>query len=275
LDFTGTVPAVEWYDGIKVQAILNEINGFDHTGTTPLPTPALFGMNFQSVSVGQKLQCCGYKDPQATPSAGLANAIAFVDTSIGQMLAALNSRGLVDSTLVIISAKHGQSPIDVTKKKTYDDGVVIAGPIGSNFAFDIGDDGVLIWLKSNSDGKTATAVTALNNFGDTGIGEWLSGPVVPLFFKDPARDSRTPDIIGISKIGTIYTSGSKLAEHGGFNEDDTHVALLVSNPSLTLSWVNAAVATTQIAPTILKVLGINPYELEAVSFEGTQVLPGL
>jgi len=26
LDFTGTVPGVEWYDGIKVQAILNEIS---------------------------------------------------------------------------------------------------------------------------------------------------------------------------------------------------------------------------------------------------------
>jgi predicted AlkP superfamily pyrophosphatase or phosphodiesterase len=274
-DFTGTVPAVEWYDGIKVQAILNEINGYDHTGKIGLGTPALFGMNFQAVSVGQKLKCCGYTDPVATPSAGLANAIAFVDISIGRMVEALSKRGLADRTLVIISAKHGQSPIDSTKVKKYDDGTVIAGPIGANFAFDIGDDGVLIWLKSNAGGNTAAAVAALNNFGDTGIGEWLSGPLLTLSYQDPAHDSRTPDIIGIAKIGTIYTASSKIAEHGGFNEDDTHVALLVAHADFQRGLVNAAVTTAQIAPTILKVLGLDPLELEAVRYEGTQLLPGI
>src|SRR6266851_5754416 len=73
-DSTGTTPAVEWYDGLKVQATLNEIDGFDHTGTRRLGTPAIFGMNFQSVSVGQKLACCGYADTSGTPSAGLADA---------------------------------------------------------------------------------------------------------------------------------------------------------------------------------------------------------
>jgi predicted AlkP superfamily pyrophosphatase or phosphodiesterase len=275
LDFTGTVAGVEWYDGIKVQAILNEIEGYDHTGTTRLGTPVLFGMNFQAVSVGQKLACCGYTDPAATPSAGLLDVIKFVDRSIGQMTEALHDRGLSEKTLIIISAKHGQSPIDVTKRKTYNDGTVIAGPIGANFAFDIGDDGVLIWLNDNTGTKTANAVAALNAYGDTGIGEWLSGPLLPLSYQDPAHDSRTPDIIGISKIGTIYTGGSKLAEHGGFNEDDTHVALLVSHPDLKERSINTAVATTQIAPTILKALGLNPWELEAVRLEGTQVLPGL
>ena len=67
-DFTGTIAGVEWYDGIKVQAILNEINGFDHTGTRRVGTPTLFGMNFQSVSVGQKLAIGGYVDPFGTPS---------------------------------------------------------------------------------------------------------------------------------------------------------------------------------------------------------------
>jgi hypothetical protein len=275
-DFTGTIPGVEWYDGIKVRATLNEINRLDHTGTSPRGTPVLFGMNFQAVSVGQKLAGDGYLDPAATPSPGLLNAIKFVDTSIGQMISALDSRGLRGKTLIIVSAKHGQSPIDVSKRKMFSDSTVIAGPIGPNFGFDIGDDGVLIWLKSNSGTKTADAVAALNGFaGDTGIGEWLSGPLLPLSYQDPAHDSRTPDIIGIAKIGTIYTSGSKIAEHGGFNEDDTHVALLVSHPDLKESSINTAVATIQIAPTILKALGLEPQELEAVRLEGTQILPGL
>ena len=275
-DFTSAIDAVEFYDGLKVRATLNQINGFDHTGNTRLGTPAIFGMNFQSVSVGQKLKSAGYTDPMATPTADLANAIGFVDTSIGQMVKALQDRDLLENTLVIVSAKHGQSPIDRTKRVMLDDGTVIAGPIGSNFAFDIGDDGVLIWLKNNSGGKTAAAVTALNTFnGDTGIVEWLSGPLLTLNYQDPAHDSRTPDIIGVARVGVIYTSGSKIAEHGGFNEDDTHVALLVSHPDFAEQTVNATVATTQIAPTILNVLGIDPDELDGVRIEGTPVLPGL
>jgi Type I phosphodiesterase / nucleotide pyrophosphatase len=275
-DFTSAIDAVEFYDGLKVRATLNQINGFDHTGNTRLGPPAIFGMNFQSVSVGQKLKSAGYTDPMATPTADLANAIGFVDTSIGQMVKALQDRDLLENTLVIVSAKHGQSPIDRTKRVMLDDGTVIAGPIGSNFAFDIGDDGVLIWLKNNRGGKTAAAVTALNTFnGDTGIVEWLSGPLLTLNYQDPAHDSRTPDIIGVARVGVIYTSGSKIAEHGGFNEDDTHVALLVSHPDFAEQTVNATVATTQIAPTILNVLGIDPDELDGVRIEGTPVLPGL
>jgi hypothetical protein len=279
-DFTGTIPAVEWYDGLKVQAILNEIAGFDHTGMKPMSRPALFGMNFQSVSVGQKLAIGGYSDPFGTPSANLANAISFVDTSIGQMVAALNKHGLGKETLVIISAKHGQSPIDRTKRTALDDGAVIAGPIGSTFAFDIADDGALIWLKPPYSAANVTAaVNALNAFQagghDTGIVEWLAGPLLSLPFQDPAHDSRTPDIIGIARVGVIYTGGSKIAEHGGFNEDDTHVALLVAHASLRPSIVTTAVSTAQIAPTILRALHLDPDELDGVRLEGTTSLPGL
>jgi arylsulfatase A-like enzyme len=244
-------------------------------GTIAAGTPAILGMNFQSVSVGQKLKIGGYKDAVGTPSDNLANAIAFVDTSIGQMLNTLQNRGLAEQTLVIVSAKHGQSPVDRTKRVALDDGAVIAAPIGSNFAFDIADDGVLIWLKDNSGNKTQEAVNALKNFpGDTGIVNFLYGDALADMFQDPARDSRAPDIIGITRVGVIYTGGSKIAEHGGFNPDDVHVALLVSKPHLPRSVVNEPVATTQIAPTILKALGLDPNELEAVRAERTKSLPG-
>ena len=275
-DFTGSNDGVEFYDGIKVQGVLNQIKGFDHTGKQFRGTPTILGMNFQSVSVGQKLKIGGYSDPAGTPSANLRNTIEFVDGSIGQMVKALSDRGLAEKTLIIVSAKHGQSPIDKSKRVALDDGTVIAVPIGANFAFDIADDGALIWLKDNSGTKTADAVTALNTFSmtqDTGIMEWLSGPLLTLPYQDPAHDSRTPDIIGIARVGVIYTSGSKIAEHGGFNEDDVHVALIVSHPDFDKETVNTAVATTQIAPTILKVLGLDPNELEAVQQEGTRVLP--
>ena len=275
-DFTSSIDGVEFYDGIKVQATVNQIYGFDHTGSRDLGTPRVFGMNFQSVSVGQKLKSAGYANAAGTPSPNLLNAIQFVDRSIGLMLNTLHNAGLSESMLVIVSAKHGQSPIDRTKRVALDDAAVIAAPIGPNFAFDIADDGVLIWLKDNGGHKTADAVAALQGFsGDTGIAQFLFGPALAALYQDPAHDSRPPDIIGITRVGVIYTGGSKIAEHGGFNEQDVHVALVVSHPDFDKDVVTANVATAQIAPTILKVLGIAPEELEAVRMEDTKVLPGL
>jgi hypothetical protein len=279
-DFTSSFDGVRFYDGIKVWGVINEIKGHDHTGgMNKLPKPlAILGMNFQAVSVGQKLKDGGYADATGTPTANLAGQIAFVDTSIGQMISALTNQGLIESTLVIISAKHGQSPIDRTKRVALNDGTVIAGPIGPNFSFDIADDGALIWLKDNSGTNTQAAVNALKNYqknvGDTGIRRFLYGPALAEMFQDPAHDARAPDIIGITRVGVIYTTGSKIAEHGGFNPDDVHVALLVSHPNLPGARITSPVATTQIAPTILNVLGLNPNELEAVPLEHTVALPG-
>jgi hypothetical protein len=39
--------------------------------------------------------------------------------------------------------------------------------------------------------------------------------------------------------------------------------------------IDQRVETTQIAPTVLRLLGLDPSELKAVRIEGTSVLPGL
>ena len=72
----------------------------------------------------------------------------------------------------------------------------------------------------------------------------------------------------------IYTGGSKIAEHGGFNPDDVHVALLVSHPDMRERTIDAPVATKQIAPTILRALGLDADELGAARLEHTRALPG-
>ena len=51
--------------------------------------------------------------------------------------------------------------------------------------------------------------------------------------------------------------------------------LLLSNPSFSANTITTAVGTAQVAPTILKALGLDPNALDAVRIEGTQVLPGL
>jgi hypothetical protein len=92
----------------------------------------------------------------------------------------------------------------------------------------------------------------------------------------PPDDPRTPDIIVTPNVGVIYTgSAAKQEEHGGFAHDDTNVMLLVSHPDYKARTVYSEVGTLQVAPTILKVLGLNPNKLDGVRLEGTGVLPGV
>jgi arylsulfatase A-like enzyme len=80
----------------------------------------------------------------------------------------------------------------------------------------------------------------------------------------------------IPNVGVVYTGGlKKQSEHGGYAWDDTNVMLLVSNPKLERRTIHSFVETTQVAPTILKLLGLDPGDLDAVKQEGTPVLPGL
>ena len=97
---------------------LDRINGKTHDGSKSAPVPNVLGMNFQAVSVGEKLveksigATGGYIDSMGTPSKALLGEIQYVDSSIGLMVEALRAQKLLDSTLIIISAKHGQSAID-------------------------------------------------------------------------------------------------------------------------------------------------------------------
>jgi hypothetical protein len=109
----------------------------------------------------------------------------------------------------------------------------------------------------------------------------LYGPALAAQFGNPATDPRTPDIIIQPIPGTIYSSSTaKVMEHGGFAEDDTHVALLTVNGANVVNstpvgaTITTPVRTYQVAPTILSDLGLNPNQLDSVRTEGVQVLPG-
>jgi hypothetical protein len=49
--------------------------------------------------------------------------------------------------------------------------------------------------------------------------------------------------------------------------------MVLSNPSFTPSSVNTPVETMQVAPTVLRALGLDPSQLQSVQIEGTAVLP--
>ncbi|HWZ83961.1 MAG TPA: alkaline phosphatase family protein [Terriglobales bacterium] len=314
LDNTHSVVCTVQNDQKKVQAIINEINGLTHDGKPGLGVPEVFGMNFQAVSVGQKLvtdnfdnscvsdtdpninqQPGGYKDGSGTPSAVLAYGLQQTDAALASMIAALKAAGLYDSTLFIVTAKHGQSPINPAKinkpghfadlvAKLPDAGsnpaaIAIAGAAGcptGPCGFVQDDDIALIWLQGQNISNQQVTDYLNNNAVPLFIDEVMGGAELTLKFNDPAADSRTPDIIVEPTYGTTYTkSGSKNSEHGGFSYGDTNVGLIVSNPAFKSALLKTPVSTSQVAPSILRALGIGPSALKSVQIEKTPVLPAL
>lgn len=314
-DFTGSFDGVapaylhtEVFDNIHVQNILNEIDGLDSTGKKSAHVPTIFGTNFQTLSVAQKAlnsQGGGYTDAAFTPNTFVKAAIAYVDDAIGRINAELADKKLDASTLVIISAKHGQSPTDRARLNKIGHAVgkalgayvgggsdnITGNALGNGQVTD--DDVAFVWLNDQSQRadavellRSTTACPAVDPVTRTVPSTTTlictdnGGHVYDLSvgrkkFGDP-QDGRTPDIMVQPNPGVIYTtSGSKDMEHGGFAPDDGHVALLVSHPSLVKTTVDKRVKTTQVAPTILRVLGLDPRLLHSVVKEGTYVLPDL
>jgi hypothetical protein len=280
--WTNSFADIQCYDETHVVAVLNQIDGWTHDRSKKAGVPTIFGTNFQAVSVGEKLKVDpvtgdsgGYADVFGTPNPGLASELDFIDQSIGKFVSELKKEGIYDSTLIIVGAKHGQSPIDITKNHNIAGGQPTA-TLGAADAFDISDDGSLIWLTSPS--LVTSVVKQISDpavQAQLGIQEIFAGQSLQNKFNSPADDPRTPDIILKVNTGVIFTGGTKIAEHGGFNEDDTHIALLVSNPSLDSITVKTPVSNQQVPATILKVLGIDPNQLQAVRKEQVHVLPFL
>ena len=302
-DYTKSFTGVRTYDMLKVNAVLNWIDGYNSTRTAHAPVPAIFGMNFQAVSVGQKLAKAGnadtdktltggYTDANATPGNALTLEFEFVDAAIGRFERELEAKDLASSTLIIISAKHGQSPINVLDRVAISDAPYASTPGFGTHGFEICDDEALVWLAPELQKANYEAAKAyiLANATQLHIAELLdrtsltvvTTPQTPPALKpptlltalygDPFSNSRVPDFIAITTHGAICTGGSKLAEHGGFSNDDRNVALMLSSPRLRQENVPTVSYTTQIAPTILQALGLDPQQLEAVHTEGTQVL---
>jgi len=282
---------IRCYDALKVQALLNQIAGRTHSGAAAM-RPAVFGMNFQAVYVGESVSEAGvanggYQNAAALPSAQLLEEIEFVDAAVGDIIGALKAAGTYDNTLLIITAKHGDSPIDPTRYVA-DGANTPATLLGSAVPYSesplnttgIGateDDVSVLWLVK--DASVSDAVTLLENNATTlGLGEIYYGPALWLNYNvggvDPGQDPRTPDIIVTPNVGVTYSgSTAMIGDHGGFAHDDTNVMLLVSNPQFSAQSVAATVTTAQVAPTILKSLGLDPAALDAVRIEGTSILP--
>ncbi len=192
----------------------------------------------------------------------------------------------------MITAKHGQSPIDPNRYV----GQTINGTSPATLLSNAGyipfsestnnptgigpteDDVSLLWLNSSANTDAAVAIIEANASTTTGVGlgQIYYGPSRSLNYNNPtvrpsdAGHHRDPEC-----RRNLLGQPAKQEEHGGFSHDDTNVVLLLSNPTFAPRTVNAAVGTAQVAPTILKALGLPIQSLEAVRVEGTGILPAV
>lgn len=290
-EWTHSFKNIQCYDELHVRALLNQIGGKTHDGA-PAKVPVLFGMNYQSVFVGQALYepsvgRGGYRNAAALPSDELLNEIEYVDTSIGEIVNALKDAGIYDDTLLIVTAKHGESPIDPTRYVGNGNNTPATllgnaipfseSPLNPNGIGATEDDVSVLWLKKGASVDAAVNVLE-KNAAKIGLGEILYGPTLAPNYGigglDPGQDPRTPDIIVTPNVGITYTgSATTIEDHGGFGHDDTNVMMLLENPGFTARTVTTDVATMQIAPTILEALGLSPSDLASVRLEGTTALP--
>lgn len=132
-------------------------------------------------------------------------------------------------------------------------------------------------LSHNGTGNDVTG--APKAYTGSGLSAAYAGAAAAAFIgispSDTLGMSRVPDIIGIAQVGSVYT-GKKamIAEHGGNNPADRDVALVASGAGVDGGEVvTSSVETTQIAPTILSLLGLDPDKLQAVVAEHTKALP--
>ncbi len=305
IDWTGTNALTMQYDSYKVQAVLNWIIGKNHSGTATVGVPAIYGMNFQTVSTAQKLPVSGglaggYLADGVTPGPLLSRALDFVDAKVGEMMNRIKANGYASSTAIILSAKHGQSPTIPAQLTRIPDGPIIAAldaawqnahPAASKplVALATDDDGMLLWLNDRSNAAIAFTQSFLLHqsgvgndinsnpkpYTQSGLTAVYAGVTAARLFGVAVDEPRHPDVVGVAQPGTVYTGGhKKIAEHGGLNPRDLLVPLVISGPPAgTPAVIDGLVHTVQIAPTILTLLGLDPNALQAVQLEGTQALP--
>jgi hypothetical protein len=133
----------------------------------------------------------------------------------------------------------------------------------------------MVWLADAAD-TDAAAKSLANSAGPLGIERIVKGTTLTLTWNDPRKDPRVPNLILVPVAGVTWTAPSPRGfVSGGMREDETHVALLISGAQLGGREDKTPVPTTQVAPLVLRALGLEKFDLEALREEHTPALPGI
>ncbi|KAK9816444.1 hypothetical protein WJX72_000328 [[Myrmecia] bisecta] len=241
-------------DNQKVAALLNQITGKTASGNASAPVPTILGMNFQSVSDAQKYNLSAYTNHSTGQFApDFLTAFNTMDSSLTTVLAALKTAGLANNTAVVLTSKHGQSPLDTSLVERISPIALMAAFPEFAVAKLSGDDIALLWLNSTVTNDAATLQTIANNLMANktrlGVKDVLVG--APLNEQCGSIASRVPDMVVTVDTGVIYVKEvvpgklPKQAEHGGIAQDDRHVGMIVNLANYVQQFPGSALAGLQ------------------------------
>lgn len=271
--------AIRAADDARVAAVVRWIDGRNCSGSHDASVPALFGMSFGAFAAAQLIPGMGYRGAAGNPSEALTATLAHIDASIARIVKELRTRNLFDSTWVAVTAPYGQSPMDQRQRHEIqlNEIRITVENVQPNLVAHINGGGAAeIWLIDSS--KTEATVQALNDVASRlGIQDIDAGPRLTLTLNSPEADPRMPDIVLQAAPGVLWTrEGEHLAmSDGGTLDEVEHVALLVSGAQLTGRLDPTWVPTTQLAPLLLRALGMEKFDLQALHREHSPALPGI
>jgi len=255
IDYAHCVPAAQAYDDVKVQAVINKIDGVAADGSRASAVPTVLGLNFTAVEVAERIPPGGYINDLADPSPLLLSAFQRVDTSIGRILSELDAKHLRDKTLVVLTSKHGQAPIDPKRWRTEKEGATTSptsklDPItgeprsvvqstfdpNTNAAVDV-DVTKAPFVNSNS--VSSPSITGHVRMGDSAL-VWLQdqNDVRLSSVVQTLNDPITDELIGatVRPTGSIFstniTSGSELADTFGDPQSSTDLLAAARAPNV-------------------------------------------
>jgi hypothetical protein len=266
--------APERGDQMRVAAVLHWIDGKDCGGKLDAPVPVVMGASFSAVGEAKMMAANnGYADATGTPAKELAGALKSVDDSIAAIVRELKTKNLFDSTWIVVTASYGRAPVTASRIRTVNlsDLKAVAESVPHAVVSHISASGsAMVWIKDPS--MTATMTKALSAKASLlGIEEVVTGERLGLTMNFPTQDSRMPDIILRSSSDVRWEPAGR----GSATDEDAHVALLVSGAQLTGRLDKTPVPTTQLSPLLLRALGMEKFDLEALHREHSPALPGI
>lgn len=270
-----TFPFETTQDASRVDALLKWIDGRDCSGHAAA-VPEIFGATLTAFDAAEREGVSAYQSYDGRPSATVNDALTATDGQVLRILAALKKAHLYDSTWIVVTSAFGEGAISPQRSKSVDVASLVAAADSAErgVMLHIAAEGTaMLWLRDGA--KTGEVVAALGKRADAlGIATVATGAELALTMNTPAEDPRMPDIVIEPRESIRYAVRGPHVD-GGDREAETHVPLLISGVQLTGRVDKTWVPMTQIAPLLMRALGMDKFDLDALHHEHTPALPGI
>ena len=271
----GTVPYEARQDASRVDALLKWIGGKDCSGHAAT-VPEIFGATLTEFDAAERDAVSAYQSYDGSPSTTVTEALATTDGQILRILAELKMNHLYDTTWIVVTSAFGEGAISPRRAKSVDAASLAAAANSAeqDVVVHVAAEGTaMLWLRDRA--KTDEVVAALGKRADAlGIASVATGAELTLTMNAPAGDPRMPDVVIEPRESIWYmVRGSHI--DAGDREVEMHVPLLISGVQFTGRVDKTWVPATQLAPLLMRALGMDKFDLDALHHEHTPALPGI